>query len=112
MEGIFALFERCCFVGHTHFPGVFTKGRTPNEWAFQTPEECDSRFRLDDRKTMINVGSVGQPRDGDWRACYVLLNGDTVHFRRVAYDVETTIRKLRDIPDLPGFYGERLEDGR
>ena len=58
------------------------------------------------------VGSVGQPRDGDPRAGYVLVDGETVYFRRVDYDSETTIRKIHDIPDLDDFHGNRLRDGR
>jgi predicted phosphodiesterase len=66
-----ALFDRIplyCFQGHTHIPGVFTEG---NE--FITPEECSHVFPLTREKTMINVGSVGQPRDSDPRACYAIL---------------------------------------
>jgi diadenosine tetraphosphatase ApaH/serine/threonine PP2A family protein phosphatase len=58
------------------------------------------------------VGSVGQPRDGDWRASYVLVDEEAVYFRRVEYDVETTIRKIYDIDDLDNFLGDRLPDGR
>ena len=43
---------------------------------------------------MVNVGSVGQPRDGDPRACYVMLTDDQIEFRRVAYPVEKTIEKI------------------
>jgi diadenosine tetraphosphatase ApaH/serine/threonine PP2A family protein phosphatase len=45
----------------------------------------------------VNVASVGQPRDGDARACYVVFDGSTVRFRRVEYDVATTMRKLNQI---------------
>ena len=61
---------------------------------------------------MINVGSVGQPRDGDPRACYVVLEDDVVRFRRVEYPFEKTIAKIYDIPDLDNFLGDRLRDGR
>ena len=61
---------------------------------------------------MINVGSVGQPRDGDPRACYVILDDNLVRFRRVEYPFEETIRKIYDIPDLDNFLGDRLRDGR
>jgi diadenosine tetraphosphatase ApaH/serine/threonine PP2A family protein phosphatase len=66
---------------------------------------------LDDRKTMVNVGSVGQPRDGDWRACYVLLDGPRVTFRRIEYDVEETIRKIHAVPELDRKLGDRLRRG-
>jgi len=68
MERLFQLVERYCFQGHTHVPGVFTEG-----YQFYAPEEIDHEYTLGDGKVMINVGSVGQPRDGDPRACYVIL---------------------------------------
>lgn len=107
LRSIFALVDRCCFQGHTHIPGVFTE-----DMRFVGPEEVDFTCRLDPRKTLVNVGSVGQPRDGDWRACYVLLDGGTVHFRRVEYDLDTPVRKIKDIDDLDDFLGERLREGR
>jgi diadenosine tetraphosphatase ApaH/serine/threonine PP2A family protein phosphatase len=113
MDRIFALIEKYCFQGHTHVPGVFTESLNDDSYLFQSPEELsDGTHRLDERKTMINVGSVGQPRDGNWRACYVLLDGDQLTFRRVEYDIDTTIRKIHDIPDLDNFLGDRLRDGR
>ncbi len=112
MDRIFALVERYCFQGHTHVPGVFTEGQPEDLYQFHAPEEIDYVHQLDARKTLVNVGSVGQPRDGDWRACYVLLDGETVRFRRVEYDIETTIRKIHEIPDLDDFLGDRLRDGR
>jgi diadenosine tetraphosphatase ApaH/serine/threonine PP2A family protein phosphatase len=97
--------------GHTHMPGVFHQtGR--GEWEYLDPAEHGPLWRLDGRKTVVNVGSVGQPRDGDWRACYVLLDGWDVTFRRVEYDVEATIAKLRTDPDTPGYFGDRLREGR
>ena len=80
--------------------------------ALDQPEEVDYVYRLDGRKTLCNVGSVGQPRDGDWRACYVLLDGETIRFRRVEYDIDTTVKKIYDIPDLDNFLGDRLREGR
>ena len=61
---------------------------------------------------MVNVGSVGQPRDGDPRSCYVVMEDDVLEFRRIEYDIETTIRKIYDIPELDNFLGDRLRDGR
>ena len=107
MERIFALVERYCFQGHTHVPGIFTEVD-----AVPQPRRDRLRLRLDGRKTLCNVGSVGQPRDGDWRACYVLLDNDTIHYRRVEYDMETTIKKIYAIPDLENFLGERLFNGQ
>ena len=69
MERLFQLVEQYCFQGHTHVPGIFTEG-----YQFYAPEEIDNEYTLGDGKVMINVGSVGQPRDGDPRACYVILD--------------------------------------
>ncbi len=107
MEKIFSLIEQHCFQGHTHVPGVFTQGLN-----FLSPEEIGYEYRLADEKTMTNVGSVGQPRDGDARACYVVLDEGTVRFRRVEYPFEETIKKIYDIPELDNFLGDRLREGR
>jgi len=114
MERIFALVERYCFQGHTHVPGIFTEQPPdgPYPYKFQSPEEIDYAYRLDERKTLCNVGSVGQPRDGDWRACYILLDGDTIRYNRVEYDIDTTVKKIYAIPSLENFLGDRLRDGR
>jgi predicted phosphodiesterase len=107
MERIFALVDKYCFQGHTHIPGVFTEGLN-----FHSPEEIDHRYELNEEKILVNVGSVGQPRDGDPRACYVVLSGNTVQYRRVPYDFEKTIDKIYPIPELDNFLGDRLREGR
>jgi predicted phosphodiesterase len=112
MERIFALVDRYCFQGHTHVPGIFTEQLPEDVYQFHSPEEVDYTYTLDGRKTLCNVGSVGQPRDGDWRACYILLDGETIHYRRVEYDIESTISKIYAVPDLENFLGDRLRDGR
>jgi predicted phosphodiesterase len=112
MERIFALVERYCFQGHTHVPGVFIEKSRSGDHIFHSPEEVDFTWRLDGRKTLCNVGSVGQPRDGDPRACYVLLDGDNIRFRRVEYDVETAAGKIHAIEELDAILGNRLREGR
>jgi predicted phosphodiesterase len=107
LEKIFALVPRYAFQGHTHVPGVFTEN-----FNFFSPEELNNEYRLGGEKAMINVGSVGQPRDGNPRACYVVLEDDVVHFRRVEYPLDRTITKIYDIPELDNFLGDRLRDGR
>jgi diadenosine tetraphosphatase ApaH/serine/threonine PP2A family protein phosphatase len=104
---IFERFERLCFVGHTHVPGVFLEG--PD---FYSPDELDYRFELTDEKAIINVGSVGQPRDRDPRSSFVILTDSAVEFVRLPYDVDTTVRKVEAIQDLDNFLGTRLLDGR
>ena len=67
MEKLFSLVEFGCFQGHTHVPGVFTESRN-----FMTPDETGYVYQFEQQKFMCNVGSVGQPRDGDPRPCYVI----------------------------------------
>jgi diadenosine tetraphosphatase ApaH/serine/threonine PP2A family protein phosphatase len=104
---IFERFEKLCFVGHTHVPGVFLEG--PD---FYSPDELDARFELSDEKAIVNVGSVGQPRDRDPRSSFVVLGENFVEFVRIPYDVETTVAKVLAIDDLDDFLGTRLRDGR
>ncbi len=107
MERLFALVDKYAFVGHTHLPGIFTQ-----RMEFLEPEEINYQYTLGDEKLIINVGSVGQPRDNDPRACYVMMNGNKITYRRVAYDFEPTIRKIYSIPQLDNFLGDRLREGR
>jgi predicted phosphodiesterase len=107
IERIFGIVERYCFQGHTHVPGVFT-----DDGRFLRPEQTGNVVELGGRKAMVNVGSVGQPRDGDPRSCYVILEDDHVQFRRVEYPCEETASKIYAIPELDNFLGDRLRDGR
>lgn len=107
MEKIFALIDRVCFQGHTHIPGVFT-----DSMEFLAPEEIDFRHRFGDGRYMVNVGSVGQPRNNDPRSSYVTLDGDEIQFHRVEYDFNQTIEKIYEIPELDNFLADRLRDGR
>lgn len=104
---IFSFVEGTCFQGHTHVPGVFTE-----DGRFLVPCECAQRYRCQGQRAMINVGSVGQPRDGDPRASYVLLQDNFVEFRRIPYPVETTVEKIYAVAELDRFLGERLREGR
>ncbi len=105
------LFERLrhiCFIGHTHMPGVFL-----DEPDFYLPDELDYVYPIiDDEKAIINIGSVGQPRDKDNRASYVYVKENKVHFVRLQYDFETTMKKIIAIEQLDNFHAERLQDGR
>jgi predicted phosphodiesterase len=112
LEHIFELITRLCFQGHTHIPGVFTTALE-----FHAPgvpkAETEAAMDLPEGKAMINVGSVGQPRDEDPRSCYVVVeNDERVRFRRIAYPIETTRRKIHAIADLDNFLGDRLTQGR
>jgi len=109
MQALFDRVTRLSFQGHTHMPGIFT---TFGE--FITPDDCDYHFAIGTEKLMINVGSVGQPRDEDPRPCYVIFDDqrEELEFRRVEYDFEKTIQKIYDIPDLDNMLGDRLRGGR
>jgi predicted phosphodiesterase len=96
-----------CFCGHTHVPQVYTKsGRiVVLEGAYDFQLERGIQY-------LVNVGSVGQPRDRDWRACYVIYDPDerTVRFRRVQYDIGTAQRKIEEA-GLPQALADRLLAG-
>ena len=100
-----------CLFGHTHVQVGYRLAGYSLTLATMDPVRpldvpvADGRF-------LINPGSVGQPRDGDWRACYVLFDGKRVRYRRVEYDIDTTVKKIYEIPDLENFLGDRLRDGR
>ena len=106
-----ALFERTkhiCFIGHTHLPGVFLED--PD---FYTPDELGMVYPIiKEEKAIINVGSVGQPRDKDNRASYVYVEGDKVQYVKLEYDYETAAKKIYDTEQLDKFEGDRLFDGR
>jgi diadenosine tetraphosphatase ApaH/serine/threonine PP2A family protein phosphatase len=119
MQQIFDRIERVCLVGHTHVPGIFT-----DEPDFYPPDDVSGAYTLkSDEKAVINPGSVGQPRDLDPRASYAVLetpdeqsaaNGTVgrVEFFRLNYDVQTTVDRIRRIPELSDWLGERLLEGR
>ena len=107
LQGIFNLIDHLCFVGHSHVAGVYTE-----DGVFISPYEANFRYRLTNKKTIVNVGSVGQPRDGDRRASYVLFDGDTIRFRRITYPVDETVDKIKAEAALDNSLADRLESGR
>lgn len=109
MRQIFDRVDHLAIVGHTHVPGVFT-----DEPDFYPPDELGNftyTFNKDE-KAIINVGSVGQPRDQDPRASYVLLHDDHVEFRRVEYDIDATAKLIYQAEKLNDWLGDRLFEGR
>ncbi|MEX1230052.1 MAG: metallophosphoesterase family protein [Planctomycetaceae bacterium] len=107
MQHIFSLIEHVCFVGHTHIPGIFTENLS-----FFAPEDVDFRSAVGHEKLIVNVGSVGQPRNGNPLASYVVLDDAQFRFCRVQYDLEKTVAKIEAIPDLDDSLGYRLRHGR
>jgi predicted phosphodiesterase len=96
-----------CFFGHTHVPMAFVRDDGIRRVKIE-------HLRIEPgKKYLINVGSVGQPRDGDWRAAYCIYDVDAkdVEQRRIRYDIATTQKKIIKA-GLPPLLGERLIIGR
>ena len=108
LASIFERLEAFCFVGHTHFAGVFLPD--PD---FFSPQELDNHFDFDTaEQAIINVGSVGQPRDRDPRASFVTVDEGRVNFIRVEYDIKAVAEKIRAVDKLDDFNANRLFEGR
>jgi diadenosine tetraphosphatase ApaH/serine/threonine PP2A family protein phosphatase len=121
--------HRACLVGHTHVPGVFL-----DDPCFDPPDELpDTGIYVvtADEKAIINVGSIGQPRDRDPRLCYIIVHekgesppgfelpfvGEneyctTIEFVRLEYDIEKAASKIYETQELDNFLGTRLFEGR
>jgi predicted phosphodiesterase len=110
--------RRINFFGHTHIQGAFaTDG---DNWFeikpdYQTRNDSESwEFKLNaEMRYMINPGSVGQPRDGDWRSAFALYDDQAmvIRFCRVPYDVARAQQRIYDA-QLPDRLAKRLADGR
>jgi predicted phosphodiesterase len=110
MQGIFDLMKRVCFIGHSHIPHVYT-----SDMKHASPTTLGGAIdlrKLGDRKILINVGSVGQPRDGDPRLSFVTFDGTVVRFHRLEYDHQQTVEKIYSNERLPNFLADRLLVGR
>jgi len=96
----FAYFDtQICFVGHTHTPVIFRYEQLDSGGTclpFPLPQ--GNPFPLGEGRMIINPGSVGQPRDGDPRASYAILDPDeaTLEYHRIHYPVEITQRKMME----------------
>jgi diadenosine tetraphosphatase ApaH/serine/threonine PP2A family protein phosphatase len=105
----FAAFDtRLCFVGHSHVPAMWSLGSSGPDYA-----RGDVSVTLDaGRRYIVNVGSVGQPRDRDPRAAYALWDVDArqITVRRVPYDVAAARAKIEEA-GLPRFLADRLAAG-
>lgn len=98
-----------CMVGHTHHQLTFRDDRGQVEALLARDGE---RLMLDERRCILNPGSVGQPRDGDPRACAMTVETDSgkVEWHRVDYPIEETQAAIRALP-LPERLADRLELG-
>ncbi|MDD5044774.1 MAG: metallophosphoesterase family protein [Candidatus Omnitrophica bacterium] len=98
-----------CFIGHTHIPATFVTDEHKNiSYTRNNLIEIKPG-----NKYIINVGSVGQPRDGNPKACFCIYDTDkqSVSIKRAAYDIKKTQGKIIDA-GLPGYLAERLSLGR
>jgi predicted phosphodiesterase len=97
-----------CLVGHTHVPLVFRDGGRRVE----TLVPNGAALELDQRRTLLNPGSVGQPRDGDPRACAMLIDTDalSVEWLRVEYPI-AQVQQLMADAGLPRRLAARLAVG-
>lgn len=96
-----------CFVGHSHVPVAFV---LDPDHDVLVQEAAEVRFQ-EGRKYLINVGSVGQPRDGDPRAAFGIYEGDRFSLKRVEYNIAATQKKMRT-HHLPSQLIERLSIGQ
>ncbi len=104
--GIFEKIEGVCFVGHSHRPGIVTA-----DFRWLNPDEADG-LDVTKGKFVVNDGSVGQPRDGDPRACYVEWADGRIRFHRVEYPFRKTMKKIEETGCLHSYCAERLAEGK
>jgi predicted phosphodiesterase len=111
MEANFRAMSRdVCFIGHSHIPAVYYE-----DGRIYQPHGTEGPYELGvgpGRRAIVNVGSIGQPRDGDPRLSYVVFDGQTVHFIRLDYDFKSTAARIRAVEDLPDYLADRLALGR
>jgi diadenosine tetraphosphatase ApaH/serine/threonine PP2A family protein phosphatase len=98
--------NKYCFLGHSHFPLIIE--RLPSgelvTYKDDAPKGLTERY-------IVNVGSVGQPRDGDPRASYAIVDDKKMEIVRVPYDIEAVQDKMRKA-GLPSLLIERLSVGK
>ncbi len=94
-----------CLIGHSHYPFIIERLPSGEMITHREKAKLDSSKRY-----IINVGSVGQPRDGDPRACYSVIDEWWVRFYRVEYDVKKTQKKMKAY-GLPQSLIKRLQHG-
>jgi predicted phosphodiesterase len=100
------------FVGHTHVPLLFEK-RAKEEVEFVLMEEGETmQLELVSSKYLINPGSIGQPRDADPRASFILFDTDTgvIEYRRIEYEIDEVLDRILSA-GLPPDLGSRLKKG-
>ena len=98
-----------CFIGHTHVPGIFIRDKDGSTHY----REGDYIQIQEGNKYIVNVGSVGQPRDGNPKAAYCIYDtkNKEVRIKRTDYDIRSARNKIIEA-GLPSFLGDRLLKGR
>jgi predicted phosphodiesterase len=99
-----------CFVGHSHVPGIFYE-----DGRFYRPRNTEGPYdlgALERCRAIVNVGSVGQPRDGDKRLSYAVFDGHNLTFVRLDYPYELAQEHIRAVPELPPHLADRLALGQ
>lgn len=99
--------ESLCLIGHSHYPGTFDRYNGHVRYTRTHDIKLESGHRY-----LVNVGAVGQPRDSDPRAAYVLYDDEarTIRHVRLEYDVAGAMKRILDA-GLPRFLAERLQWG-
>jgi len=97
-----------CFVGHSHAAGIFHSAGGRAAFAVRPNIKIEPG-----NKYIVNVGSIGQPRDGDSRAAYAIYDDKAavIEIKRAAYDINAAQQKIRDA-GLPEWLASRLAEGR
>lgn len=107
------------FFGHSHIQGAFYVNSDEGPWELRPGSRTGDKhekhtvYLLAESKYLVNPGSLGQPRDGDWRAGFAIFDSGqhTVTFHRVPYDVKQAQQRIRDA-HLPDRLATRLGEGR
>jgi len=93
--------EKICFIGHSHLPGIF-----PETGLYNGKIDKNNRY-------IINVGSIGQPRDGDWRLSFGIFDTDTWTYENIRSEYEVDKASLKILQNgLPDFLARRIIIGR
>ncbi len=97
--------QMICLIGHSHEPVIIERSPEDKIIVYKDRTDIKEGYRY-----IINVGSVGQPRDGNPDAAYAILNKNSIEIKRVSYDIVLTQKKMRDV-GLPSYLIERLSRG-
>jgi len=108
LDTFFMMDRQVCFVGHSHIPQIFVKNSDRIDFVQSMEVYCEK-----ENKYIVNVGSVGQPRDGNPQATYCIFDPDLnrIQIKRVPYDIESAMKRIV-MAGLPEMLGKRLTVGQ